>query len=171
MIINPFILILPFASFLSIGDPPLFLQNINLNDGTTVLGGLAVGGILFGCAKLFSYIKNRYDTSIKTSYDIDTLFKNYAEMEKAVDDGNDKNNEIIRKLDKGSLKIDKMITDNKQTRFLIQELSKMVYDHDEILYERRRYKSNNTPYIRRRISQQDRFLDENDNDDENNDDN
>ena len=74
-------------------------------------------------------------------------------------------------MDKGSLKIDKMITDNKQTRFLIQELSKMVYDHDEILYERRRYKSNNTPYIRRRISQQDRFLDENDNDDENNDDN
>ena len=175
IIFNPLSL-LPFAQVVQNLYPlssisPLILNGINFNDGTTVIGGIIIGGIIVGIPKLFSYFKHKYDTSIKTSYDIDTLFADYAEVRKAVDDGNESNKAILQKLDKGSQKIDNMIKDSKQTRFLIQELSKMVYDHDEILYERRKYKTTRIPHIRRRQQQAyNKILEDSENDEENNDD-
>lgn len=143
-IFNPITLIItgnpPLTGIITPSFYPMLLQNINLNDGSTVIGGLIVGFILYGGGKLLSWFKNRYDTSLKTSYDIDTLFDNYAEVMKDIDEGNDANRKILEKLDKGSKKMDDLIKENKRTRFVVQELSKLVYDHDEILYNGKKRK-------------------------------
>lgn len=130
----------------------LFIGNgIDFNNGQTVIGGIIVGAILFGIPKVLSYFKHKYDTSIKTSYDIDTLFANYDSLRKGVDSNNETNKEILHRLDKSSQKIDYIIKDSKQTKFLIQELSKIAYDHDEILYEKNRYNSRNIKRYNNRV--------------------
>lgn len=152
---NPITLfpVIPF-SYLSQNIPailtsPLILEGINFNDGQSVVGGIIIGSIITLIPKMFSYFKHRYDTSLKTSYDIDKLFEDYAEISKSVDEGNIKNDEIKEMLKNGSKKMDDLINDNKRTRSVLHELSKIVYDHDEILYERRRYKANRINQIKR----------------------
>lgn len=132
---------------------PMLLGGLDFNNGQSVIGGIIIGVVVTCIPKIISFIKNRYDKSLKTSYDIDTLFDNYAEVMKAVDEGNESNKKILDKLDKGSTKMDSLIEANRQTRFVVQELSKVVHDHDEILYERKtgggkNNKSNRIPRLK-----------------------
>ena len=55
-----------------------------------ILAGVGSGIFIFGIERIVNYVRKRHDTVLKSSYDINTLFDNYTNLKKSVDEGNQK---------------------------------------------------------------------------------
>lgn len=114
-----------------------------LTDGNTVTGAIITALTITGIWKIWNYSRKRHDTLLKSTYDIDTLFSNYEDLKKSLDDNNTKNNEIALHVKENSAKIDSLIQEGKENQRAFRKILSIMYKHQEQinLLADRRYKS------------------------------
>lgn len=114
-----------------------------LTDGNTVSGAIIAALTITGIWKVWNYSRKRHDTLLKSTYDIDTLFSNYEDLKKSVDDNMTKNNEISLSVKDNSAKIDSLIQESKENRQAFRKVLSIMYRHQEQinLLADRKYKS------------------------------
>ena len=95
-----------------------------------VLAGGATFLIGFGIERIINYVRRRHDTVLKSSYDINTLFDNYNNLKRTVDDGNQKQNENALASKEIVAKLDTLVTETRDAKRMNQKMLELLYKHD-----------------------------------------
>ena len=95
-----------------------------------VLAGGATFLIGFGIERIINYVRKRHDTVLKSSYDINTLFDNYTNLKKSVDEGNQKQNENALASKEIVAKLDTLLNESRDSKKMNQKMLELLYKHD-----------------------------------------
>ena len=95
-----------------------------------ILAGVGSGIFIFGIERIVNYVRKRHDTVLKSSYDINTLFDNYTNLKKSVDEGNQKQNDSMLASKEIVAKLDTLVTETRDAKRMNQKMLELLYKHD-----------------------------------------